>query len=68
MENIKNSIGITVSDTIIYDTKDIARILGCSIPTAREIMHRADFPLLAVGKNLKVSKPAFEQWTMAKRV
>ena len=55
-------------DTVMYDTKDIARIMGCSVPTAREIMHRADFPLISIGKILRVSKPAFEKWTMEKRM
>ena len=56
------------NDLVFYGTKDVARVLGCSIPTAREIMRRADFPLIMVGKNMKVSKPALEQWTMEKRV
>lgn len=40
-------------------TKDVANALGCSLPTARNIMMRADFPLLRVGKNFKVSEQAF---------
>ena len=45
-----------------YNTVDVAKMLGCSLPVARAIMYRADFPLLRVGKALKVSKPAFEKW------
>lgn len=45
-----------------YNTMDVAKMLGCSPPVARAIMYRADFPLLRVGKALKVSKPAFEEW------
>ena len=45
-----------------YNTMDVAKMLGCSPPVARAIMYRADFPLLKVGKSLKVSKPAFEEW------
>ena len=48
--------------TIFYTTKDVARCLGCSLPTARQLFHRADFPALKIGKNLKVSKDAFEKW------
>lgn len=55
-------------DIVFYGTKDVARMLNCSIPTARTVMRRADFPLIMVGTNLKVSKPAFEKWTMEKRV
>ncbi len=56
-------------ETIMFlGTKELAQCLGCSIPTAREIMYRADFPTIKVGKNLKVSKAAFEQWAMQKRM
>ena len=40
-------------------TKEVAEALGCSLPTARNIMMRADFPLVRVGKNFKVSEQAF---------
>lgn len=40
-------------------TKEVAEALGCSLPTARNIMLRADFPLIRVGKNLKVELNAF---------
>lgn len=36
-------------------TKEVAEALGCSLPTARNIMLRADFPLIRVGKILKLS-------------
>ncbi len=55
-------------DTIFYNTKDVARLLGCSIQTAREVMYRKDFPLIRVGKNLKVQKTAFETWASERRV
>ena len=50
-----------------YNTMDAAKMLGCSPPVARAIMYRADFPLIRVGKALKVSKPAFEEWTRQNR-
>lgn len=49
-------------------TKEVARILGCSLPTARNIMLRADFPLIRVGKNFKVSEQAFLEWSKQRRV
>ncbi|MCM1543805.1 MAG: helix-turn-helix domain-containing protein [Ruminococcus sp.] len=56
-------------ETIVFlGTKELAKYLGCSIPTAREIMYRADFPTIRVGKNLKVLKTALEQWAMQKRM
>ncbi len=53
---------------IFYGTKEVAKMLECSIPTARNLMRRADFPLIMVGTNLKVSKAAFEKWTMERRI
>ncbi len=54
--------------TIFYTTADVARCLGCSLPTARNLFHRSDFPSIKVGKNYKVSKDAFEKWASEKRV
>ena len=50
-----------------YGTKDVARILGCSLPTARDVMMRYDFPLIRVGKNFKVSEQAFIDWSSRRR-
>jgi len=52
---------------IFYDVKKVAEKLECSIPTAREIMNRKDFPSLKVANSMRVSRPAFEEWTMQKR-
>ena len=53
---------------IFYGTKDVAKMLDCSVPTARNLMRRTDFPLIMVGSNLKVSKSAFEKWAMERRI
>lgn len=50
------------------NTKEVAQILGCSLPTARQIMMRADFPLIRVGKNMKVEAQAFQDWAKHRRV
>lgn len=65
MNNIKTlkNAAQSSAEPIFYNTADIARLLGCSIGTAREIMYRKDFPLLKIGKNLKVNKNAFEDWS-----
>ena len=55
------------ADPVFYGTKDVARMLGCSVPTAREIMLRPDFPLIRVGRNLRVSREALEAWAMERR-
>ena len=55
-------------DLKFLTTKDVANILGCSLPTARNIMMRADFPLIRVGKNMKVEAQALKEWTCKRRV
>jgi len=54
--------------TEFYNKKEIAECLNCSIPTARQLFYRADFPALKIGKNFKVSKEAFEKWASERRV
>ena len=49
-------------------TKEVAEALGCSLPTARNIMMRADFPLVRVGKNFKVSEQSFIEWSKKRRI
>lgn len=49
-------------------TNDVAKALKCSLPAARAIMMRADFPLIRVGKNFKVNKNAFMEWSNKRRV
>lgn len=53
---------------IVYSTADIAKILGCSIPTARQLFKRSDFPALKIGKNYRVEKTAFESWCNGRRI
>lgn len=48
-------------------TKDVAEALGVSEAAAREYMNRPDFPLLKVGKSLKVSSWAFLLYNMQAR-
>ena len=51
------------------NTKQVAEALGCSLPTARNIMLKsADFPTIRVGKNLKVNEQAFIEWSKKRRV
>lgn len=51
------------------NTKEVAEALGCSLPTARNIMLKsADFPTIRVGKNLKVNEQAFLEWSKKRRV
>lgn len=71
MNNItgfENRQATTDTEVIFWGVKEVAQALECSIPTARTVMHRADFPLIMVGKNFKVSKAAFAKWAMEKRI
>ena len=55
-------------DMIFLDTKAVAEYLGCSLPTARQIMYRSDFPLIKVGKNLRVERSALKEWAQKRHV
>lgn len=55
-------------ELIFLTTNDVAKALKCSLPAARAIMMRADFPLIRVGKNFKVNKNAFMEWSNKRRV
>ena len=49
-------------------TKEVAALMGCSVPVARQIMRRKDFPLVKCGKNLKVMKSKLIEWASVRRV
>lgn len=58
-----------MDDKVVFlGTKEVAESLGCSLPTARKIMHRPDFPLIRVGKNMMVSKQSFIKWAENRRI
>ena len=48
-------------------TKEISKLMKCSVPVARQIMHRKDFPLIMCGKNLRVMKSEFIKWASQRR-
>lgn len=58
-----------MTDNLIFlTTQEVAAALNCSIPTARQLFHRADFPALKVGKNFRVERSALEKWASERRV
>lgn len=64
-----DSVDISIeTDMAFLDTKAVAEHLGCSLPTARQIMYRPDFPLIKVGKNLRVERSALREWAQKRRV
>ena len=78
-ENITSSNNeITTAEEIVFNgertydafkmlgTKEVAEILKCNHSTAREVMSRADFPLIMVGKNYRVSEKSFAEWVQGR--
>ena len=51
----------------IYGVQELSEILKCSEKQAYALMHRADFPMFKVGRELKVSAKAFEEWARTRR-
>lgn len=49
---------------LFLSTKDVARIMGISIPTARKLFEKRDFPTIRVGRRLLVSEEAFKLYIM----
>lgn len=56
------------NDLKFLNTKEVAAALNCSLPTARQIMMRADFPLIRTGRAFKVNEQAFLDWARKRRV
>ena len=54
-------------DIKFLGTKEVAKALGCSLPTARQLMLRYDFPLIRVGRTMKVEQSAFLEWAAKRR-
>ena len=50
------------------DVDDVAEILQCSLPIARDFMNREDFPLLKIGKKLLVEQDALHNYLQQRRV
>ena len=44
--------------------KDVAHIMGISIPTARKLFDKRDFPAIRAGRRLIVSAEAFNQYIL----
>lgn len=55
-------------DIRFLNTTEVAKALGCSLPTARQIMLRYDFPLVRVGRAMKVEESAFLEWASKRRI
>ena len=67
-EERNNVVSIADEGMKFIGTKEVATLMGCSVPVARKIMMRSDFPLIMCGKNLKVMKSEFIRWASQRRV
>ena len=47
--------------------KELAEVMNCSEKTAQKLMHRADFPMFRVGREMKVSTEALREWARTRR-
>lgn len=50
------------NDAIVYRVKDVAKILGCGIKRAYEIIKRNSFPKITLGERYYIPKEEFENW------
>ncbi len=55
-------------ELVFLTPMDVAKIIGCSVPTARKLFYREDFPAIKVGKNFKVLKSEFIKWCSERRM
>ena len=51
-------------ETTFLNVKDVSEIMGISIPTARKLFEKRDFPTIRVGRRLLVSEDAFRKYMM----
>lgn len=62
-------MGIRTDDIpAVFGSRELAQILGIGESTARELMRRADFPVIAVTpRKRRVYKPQFLAWLEAQQ-
>lgn len=53
---------MTNCDQLAYSVNDLCPLLGISRPVAYELVHRADFPAIRVGRRILIPKNALERW------
>lgn len=49
-------------EIIMLNSRDVARILRCSVSTARRTMLLRDFPLQRIGRSMLVEKSSLYLW------
>ncbi len=51
----------TQEELLVYSVPEVARMLGLSRNSAYEAARRGDFPVIRVGKLLRIPKAAFDK-------
>ena len=52
------------ADYTFLSVKDVAKIMGISLPTARKLFEKRDFPAIRAGRRIRVIEEAFRQYIM----
>ena len=47
---------------LCYSVTDLPMLLGISRATAYQLVHRADFPTISIGKRILIPKAALDEW------
>jgi len=47
---------------LVLNVCDIATIMNISLVSAYELVHTKDFPVIRVGRRIKIPRNAFEHW------
>lgn len=50
------------SEKLAYTVQEAAEALGLSTDTVYQLVHRADFPAIRVGRAVRISRKLLEQW------
>ena len=67
VSELKESIYKTYDELPLFLNADtVAKVLGISISSTYELMHKKDFPSLKVGNRLIVPKENFKHWVETK--
>ena len=56
-----------IDEDRFINSKELSQLMGCSVEAAREIMHRKDFPMVRIGREMKVQRRALAEWASTRR-
>ena len=59
MENVTYSPAV---EKLVYNSTEARKALGVSMPTFYDLTHRADFPVIRIGKKIVVPVDGLKKW------